>query len=93
MFAKQTRYEVARGRRGVRNINILFHSASPFYSLLIRQPALRKLRLSATFSHKRRLNRAVDPRAATDECAAVTDTTLDRRQLVAGTHGPYKQER
>ena len=27
---------------------------------------------------------------ATDGCAAVTDTTLDRRQLVAGTHGPYK---
>ena len=31
---------------------------------------------------------------ATDECAAVTYTTLDRRQLVAQqvawTHGPYK---
>ena len=31
---------------------------------------------------------------ATDGCAAVTDTTLDRRRLVAqqvaGTHGPYR---
>ena len=30
-------------------------SGMSFYTLLIRQPALRKLRLSATFSHKRRL--------------------------------------
>ena len=36
-----------------------------FYTLLIRQPALRKLRSVATFSRKRRLNRAVNPRAAT----------------------------
>ena len=48
----------ARGRRGVSDIKKLFHSASPFHTLLIRQPALRKLRLSATFSHKRRLTQA-----------------------------------
>ena len=34
---------------------------------------------------------------ATDGCAAVTDTTLDRRQLVAQlvawTHGPYKRKK
>ena len=32
-------------------------SGTPFHTLLIRQTALRKLRLSATFSHKRRPNR------------------------------------
>ena len=41
------------------------HRDAPFHTLLIRQPALCKLRSVATFSRKRRLNRAVNPRAAT----------------------------
>ena len=41
------------------------HSGTPFHTLLIRQPALRKLRSVATFPHKGRLNRAVNRSAAT----------------------------
>ena len=55
----------ACGGWGVRNINKLFHINTPFYTLLIRQPALRKLRSPPSLTREGLIERSIDEQPRT----------------------------